>query len=111
MSFDVFELNKKGVDAAMRGSMQKAEELFREATSLDNEFSEAAFNLIKLLHMQHRYHEAILTFNHIIRTKALRQFPSAISNVIGDCASKINDISAACPTCEPELSTKIYCRP
>ena len=71
MSFDVFELNKKGVDAAMRGSMQKAEELFREATSLDNEFSEAAFNFIKLLHMQHRYHEAVLTFNHIIRTKSL----------------------------------------
>ena len=96
MSFDVFELNKKGVDAAMRGSMQKAEELFREATSLDNEFSEAAFNLIKLLHMQHRYHEAIQTFNHIIRTKALRQFPFAISNIIGDCASNISDISAAC---------------
>jgi hypothetical protein len=38
MSSDVFELNKKGVDAAMRGSMQKAEELFREATTLDKEF-------------------------------------------------------------------------
>ena len=96
MSSDVFELNKKGVDAAMRGSMQKAEELFKEATRLDNEFSEAAFNLIKLLHIQHRYHEAIVTFNHIIRTKALRQFPFAISNIVGDCASNIRDISAAC---------------
>lgn len=96
MNLDVIEFNKKGVEAAMRGSMQQAEHFFTEATKLDNQFSEAAFNLIKLLHMQHRYNEAIQTFNRIAQSKALRDFPLPIANIIGECASNANDISASC---------------
>ena len=96
MGSAVIELNKKGVEAAMRGSMQEAEQFFTEATRLDNEFSESAFNLIKLLHMHHRYYEAIQTFNHLAKNKAIRQFPLPISNIIGECASKVSNIYAAC---------------
>lgn len=96
MNPDVIEFNKKGVEAAMRGSMKEAEHFFTEATKLDNQFSEAAFNLIKLLHMHHRYNEAIQIFNRIAQSKALREFPLPISNIIGECASNANDISASC---------------
>ena len=74
MSNEVLELNKKGVTAAMRGSMQEAEQFFRSAANLDSEFSEAAFNLLKLLHMNRRYQEAIQIFNLFAKNKNLKIF-------------------------------------
>ena len=100
MSNEVLELNKKGVTAAMRGSMQEAEQFFRSAANLDSEFSEAAFNLLKLLHMNRRYQEAIQIFNLFARNKNLKIFPIAISSIIGECAANNTDISAACDCCD-----------
>ena len=100
MSNEVLELNKKGVTAAMRGSMQEAEQFFRSAASLDSEFSEAAFYLLKLLHKNRRYHEAIQTFNLFAMNKNVKMFPVAISSIIGECAANDTDIAAACDCCD-----------
>ena len=115
MSTEVLELNKKGVTAAMRGSMQEAEQFFISAASLDPEFSEAAFNLLKLLHMNCRYHEAIKIFNLFAKNKNLRLFPVAISAIIGECAANDTDISAACECCDvlyrhSPIQTELACR-
>ena len=115
MSNEVLVLNKKGVTAAMRGSMQEAEQFFRSAANLDSEFSEAAFNLLKLLHMNRRYQEAIQIFNLFAKNKDLKIFPIAISSIIGECAANNTDISAACDCCDvlfkhSPIQTELACR-
>jgi tetratricopeptide (TPR) repeat protein len=99
----------------MRGSMQEAEQYFFSAARLDPEFSEAAFNLIKLLHIHRRYNEAIHIFNQFSQNKNVRTFPSAISNIIGECAVNHSDITAACECFDvlirhSPIQTELACR-
>ena len=105
MNIKLVELNKKGIDAVLRGRIDQAENYFRSAIQLDSNSFEATFNLIKLLHMNHRYHDAILSFNQIDSCNLSSFLPLSIVNILGDCSVKDHNMLAACDCCEILHST------
>lgn len=100
MNIQLTELNKKGIDAALRGNINQAENCFRYAIKLDPKILESSFNLIKLLHMTHQYHKAILVFNQLDSNNLLRDLPVQIINILSDCAVKDRNDLAAFACCE-----------
>ena len=96
MSSQFLEFNKKGIQAAMSGRIHEAENFFRAAIKLKPSSSEAIFNLIKLLHMSHRYQEVIQLFKKYSSDQPIQDLPQQIANIIGECAANHNDLNLAC---------------
>jgi tetratricopeptide (TPR) repeat protein len=94
------ELNKKGIEAAVCGKIIEAEKYFRSAIKLDSNSFEAAFNLIKLFHMNDRYHDTVLFFIRFAKNKELSTLPMQLLNILSDCAVKDPDLIKACECCE-----------
>ena len=96
MSSQFLEFNKKGIQAAMSGRIHEAENSFRAAIKLQPSSSEAIFNLIKLLHMSHRYQEVIQLFKKFSSDQPIQDLPQQIVNIIGECAANDKDLNLAC---------------
>ena len=92
MSSQFLEFNKKGIQAVMNGRIHEAENFFRAAIKLKSSSSEAIFNLIKLLHMSHRYQEVIQLFKEFNADQSIKDLPQQIINIIGDCAARNKDL-------------------
>ena len=95
MSSQFLDLNRRGIQAVMTGRINEAEALFRAAIELKTSSSEAVFNLIRLLHISHRYQEAIMFFKELLPDQSIQDLPQQIINVIGDCAVKDKDLNSA----------------
>ena len=100
MNTQLIVLNKKGIEAAVRGRMTEAEKFFRDALKIDPEYFETSFNLIKLLHMNDRYLDAIIVFNHFDNSNLSKYLPLQIISILSDCAVKVRDLFVACECCE-----------
>ena len=96
MSSQFLEFNKKGIQAAMSGRIHEAENFFKAAIKLKPSSSEAIFNLIKLLHMSHRYQEVIQLFKKFSSDQPIQDLPQQIVNIIGECAANAKDFNLAC---------------
>lgn len=115
MNTQLAMLNKQGIDAAKRGNFYEAEIIFRSAIQVNSKSYEATFNLIKLLHMANKHHDAILFFNKIDNNSMLKNLPMRLVNIIGDCVVNDQDTLSACKCCEILLNTfpghiEIACR-
>ena len=100
MNAQLSELNKKGIDAAVRGDINVAEHFFRDAIQLDPKILESSFNLIKLFHINKRHHDAVLVFKQIVGNNRLNDLPLQVVNILSDCAINDRDLTAACDCCE-----------
>ena len=87
--------NRKGVEAAMAGNHIEAENFFRQAIKENETAIEGCMNLIRLLHMQGRYTEAISAFKELQIKVQIEKIHPQILYMVTQSALDIGDQKTA----------------
>ena len=92
MDTEVKSLNKKGIQAAMKGNTFEAEKFFKSALDLNANSLDTICNLVKLFSIQKRYMDATDLYFQIIPSTDLSDIPPQILSIFSNCFSNQSNL-------------------
>ena len=95
MDTEVKSLNKKGIQAAMKGNTFEAEKFFKSALDLNANSLDTICNLVKLFSIQKRYMDATDLYFQIIPSTDLSDIPPQILSIFSNCFSNQSNFDQA----------------
>lgn len=94
---------QKGIAAAMKGEMEKAEQHFRKAINDDKDWLGGGYNLLRLLNMNSRDEEAVNLYKQIKKNVPEQTIHPQVTFMAGQSALKISRDDVAC-SCFAQLN-------